>query len=135
MTSPKSWSRLVHLLDLHRDATFIDTCLPSGSRHRNQHFQHINNAVHYALYCHGYCVINFIDDFACYDCLHNVLECLGLTISEKKLVPPKAVCLGILIDTVNGTVSMPDEKLRQINHTRLNGKGRTIVPSVSFSPY
>ena len=54
-----------------------------------------------------------------YDCLHNILERLGLTISEKRLVPPttKAVCLGILIDTVNGMVSTPDEKLCQVKHT------------------
>ena len=75
---------------------------------------------------HGYCVTNYIEDFVgystpdvvrhSYDCLCNILGRLGLTISEKKLVPPstKAVCLGILIDTTNGTVSIPDEKLRQI---------------------
>ena len=42
---------------------------------------------------------------------------LGLTISDKKLVPPstQVVCLGVLIDTEKGTVSIPPEKLRQIN--------------------
>ena len=41
---------------------------------------------------------------------------LGLTISDKKLVLPstQVVCLGILINTENGTVSIPQDKLRQI---------------------
>ena len=117
------------LLGLHWDAAFIDTCLPFGSRHGSQNFQRISDAVHYVLRCHGYCVTNYIDDFVgygtpdvvrhSYDCLRNVLERLGLTISEKKLVPPstKAVCLGILIDTIKGTVSIPDEKFCQIIQT------------------
>ena len=44
---------------------------------------------------------------------------LGLTISEKKLVPPstKVVCLGVLINTEEGTVSIPPDKLRHINDT------------------
>ena len=115
-----------YLLGLRWNATFIDTCLPFGSRHRSQNFQRVSDAVCYALRCQGHCVTNYIDDFVgygtpdiarrSYDCLHNVLDRLGLTISEKKLVPPttQAVCLGILIDTVSGTVSIPDEKLYQI---------------------
>ena len=42
---------------------------------------------------------------------------LGLSVSEKKLVmlSTKAVCLGILIDSQNGTISIPPEKLEQVN--------------------
>ena len=41
---------------------------------------------------------------------------LGLTISDKKLVAPstQVTCLGILIDTVKGTLSIPPEKLRDV---------------------
>ena len=41
---------------------------------------------------------------------------LGITVSKKKLVAPttQAVCLGILIDTVEGTVAIPPEKLTDI---------------------
>ena len=44
---------------------------------------------------------------------------LGLTISEKKLVSPstKVVCLGVLIDTENATISIPEDKLAQIQVT------------------
>ena len=117
------------LLGLHWDAAFFDTCLPFGSRHGSQTFQRVSDTVHYALRCHGYRVINYIDGFVgysmpdiarrSYDCIRNIIERLGLTISEKKLVAPatSAVCLGVLIDTVKGTVAIPGEKLRQIKNS------------------
>ena len=117
------------LLGLHYDAALFDTCLPFGRRHGSQNFQCISNAVRYVLRCHGYCKINYIDDFVdygtpdiarrSYDCLRNVIERLGLTISEKKLVPPttSAVCLGVLIDIVTGTIAIPDEKMCQIRQS------------------
>ena len=117
------------LLGLCWDATYVDTCLPFGSRHGSQNFQRISDAVRYALRCQGHCVTNYIDDFVgygtpavarrSYDCLRNVLERLGLTISKSKLVPPttQAICLGILIDTVAGTIAIPDQKLRQIKES------------------
>ena len=41
---------------------------------------------------------------------------LGLTVSEKKLVHPgtQVMCLGVLIDTTEGTISIPPEKLRDV---------------------
>ena len=44
-----------------------------------------------------------------------------------KLVSPstRAVCLGVLIDTEEGTVSIPDDKLRQINDTVKEWQGRS----------
>ena len=108
---------------------FTDTCLPFGTRHGSKNIQSVSDAVSYVLHYHSYCVTNYIDNFVgygkpdvtqcTYDCLCNILEHLGLTVSEKKLVPAttKAVCFGILIDTINGTVSIPDEKLHQINQT------------------
>ena len=105
------------LLGLRWDTAFYDTCLPFGSRHGSQSFQRVSDAVRYTLRCHSYRVTNYIDDFVgygtqdvtrgLYDCLRNVMERLGLTISEKKLDPPTtlAVCLGVLIDTVTGTVA------------------------------
>ena len=71
-------------------------------------------------------MINYIDDFLGYsmlrnthvafDVLRDVLTQLGLTISTKKLVhlSTQAVCLGVLIDMVTGTVFIPDEKLKSI---------------------
>ena len=124
------------LLGLRWDAAFFDTCLPFGSRHGSQNFQRVSDAVRYALHCHGYRVTNYIDDFVgygtpdvarrSYDCLRNVIERLGLTISEKKLVAPttSAVCLGVLIDTVKGTVAIPDEKMRQIKKSVIDWQNK-----------
>ena len=61
-----------------------------------------------------------------YDCLRNIIEHLGLTISEKKLVVPttSAMCLGVLIDTVKGTVAIPDEKMHQIKQSVIEWQNR-----------
>ena len=74
---------------------------------------------------HGYPLLfNYIDDLiysglpskmdACFTFLKN-LE-LGLEISAKKLVPPSTSvnCLGILTDSIQKTVSIPQEKLAEI---------------------
>ena len=77
----------------------------------------------------GFCVIDYIDDYvgvgvpdvasASFASLFKLMNDLGLTISDSKLVPPstQVVCLGVLINTENGTVSIPPDKLSQINDT------------------
>ena len=56
---------------------------------------------------------------AWYVALLELMGRLGLMISEKKLVVPstQVVCLGVLIDTEKGTISIPPEKMKQINLT------------------
>ena len=53
---------------------------------------------------------------------------LGLTVSTSKLVPPttRAVCLGILIDTIQGTVAIPPEKLEVIRAMVKEWRGKKI---------
>ena len=76
---------------------------------------------------HGYPLLfNYIDDLiytglpskmdACFNFLKDLLTDLGLEISPKKLVPPatSVTCLGILIDSIQKTVSIPQEKLAEI---------------------
>ena len=74
----------------------------------------------------GFCVIDYIDDyvkigiqsvvFDSFNYLTSLMNDLGLTISEKKLVASstKVICLGVLIDTKKGSISIPEEKLLQI---------------------
>ena len=69
-------------------------------------------------------MLDYIDDYvgvgvpsvahASYVALLDLMSHLGLTVSQKKLVAPamQVTCLGILIDTVKGTVSIPQEKLQ-----------------------
>ena len=75
----------------------------------------------------GHKIVGYIDDYdgfgvpskarASFDFLYELLGRLGLTISSKKLVPPstKVTCLGIEIDTLAGSVSIPEEKLQKIS--------------------
>ena len=74
----------------------------------------------------GFQMIDFIDDYvgvgvpsvawASYEALLALMAELGLTVSEKKLVPPATcvMCLGVMIDTVRGTIATPPEKLATI---------------------
>ena len=85
---------------------------------------------------HGHKVIDYVDDYigfgvpsdarASFDLLYDLLQKLGLTVSQKKLVPPttSVVCLGVEINTLTGTVSIPAEKLRQISDTVKDWKHR-----------
>ena len=78
---------------------------------------------------HGHnALLNYIDDLIyiglpskiheSYTFLLSLLQDLGLQVSQKKLIPPstEVVCLGILIDTVNKTISIPPEKLQEIKN-------------------
>ena len=70
--------------------------------------------------------INYIDDLIytglpsnvhnSFQFLLSLLQELSLEISQKKLVSPSTsvVCLGIHIDTINRTLSIPDQKLAEI---------------------
>ena len=110
-----------------RDVTYVDTCLPFGARHGTQIFQRVSDAVRFGMRRRGYDVINYVDDFiglgvpsvarASFDALRVLLRQLGLDVSQKKLIAPstKAVCLGVEIDTVNRTISIPQEKLTKIH--------------------
>ena len=114
------------LLGLNWEGTYIDTRIPFGSRHGSQFMQRTSDAVRHIMRQRDVNVINYIDDFLgygtpdvarrSYDALLDVMAQLGITISSKKLVAPttQAICLGILIDTVQGTVAIPSEKLQDI---------------------
>ena len=91
----------------------------------------------YVMHQKGFCVIDYIDEYvgmgvpdithASFNVLFQLMGDLGLTISDKKLVAPstQVVCLGILINTENGTVSIPPDKLCQICDTVGQWLGKT----------
>ena len=115
------------LLGLEWQGAYVDTCVPFRTHHGSQIFQRLSDAVRYMMRQKGYAMIDYIDDYVgigvpsiawkSYDALTDLMHQLGLTISEKKLVPPvtQVTCLGVLIDTVKGTIAIPPEKLEQIN--------------------
>ena len=114
------------LLGLEWQGVYVDTCVPFGTRHGSQIFQHLSDAVRYMMRQKGFLMVDYIDDYvgmgvpsvawASYSALTDLMGELGLTISDKKLVAPstQVTCLGVLIDTVKGTLSIPPEKLRDV---------------------
>ena len=109
-----------------KEKFYLDLMLPFGF-HLSFFFSKLSNTIRYimAKYGHPY-LSKYIDDLiycglpskidSAYQFLLNLLQELGLDISDKKLHPPdtKFVCLGILFDTVNRTISMLPEKLQDI---------------------
>ena len=81
-------------------------------------------------------MLDYIDDYigvgvpsvthASYVMLLDLMSQLGLTVSQKKLVAP-VTRLGILIDMVKSTVSIPPEKLEQINVTVRQWLSKSII--------
>ena len=114
------------LLWLEWHGHYIDTCILFGTRHGSQIFQRLSDGVRFAMRQKGFTVIDYIDDYvgvgvpsvadASYAALIDLMNEFGLTISQKKFVPPsmQATCLGVLIDTVKGTISIPPEKLQDV---------------------
>ena len=86
------------LLGLHWHDAYVDTCLPFGTQHGSQIFQHLSDAVRHIMSQRGFCVIDYIDDYvgmgvpdvarASFVSLFKLMNDLGLTISDRKLVPP-----------------------------------------------
>ena len=67
----------------------------------------------------GFCVIDYSKDCISIGILTITHASMPnrLTVSDKKMVSPgtKVVCLGVLNDTKNVTVSIPPDKLHQMN--------------------
>ena len=117
------------LLGLHWGDYFLDFSLPFGFKHGSSIFQRLSDAIRFMMTQENHVIWNYIDDFLCvstpskihgsYARLQELLAELGLTVSAKKLVPPstQVVCLGILVDTVQQSISIPPEKLENIKFT------------------
>ena len=111
----------------HLDQYFIDRSVPFGYRNGSQIFQRCSDAIRFTMQQHGFPhLFNYIDDLiytglpsnihASFRFLLKLLQDLGLDISRKKLVAPDTTvtCLGIQIDTVTRTLSIPHKKLQEI---------------------
>ena len=116
------------LLGLKHGEYFIDGTLPFGFHRGSVFFQCYTDAVRYIMKdkFHFPNLYNYIDDLIytglpgdinhSFDTLKALLQELGLEISVAKLIQPttKAVCLGIEIDTITRTLSIPKDKLNEI---------------------
>ena len=127
---------------------FLDRSVPFGSRHGSQISQRCTNAIHFIMAQHGFPTLwNYIDDLIytglpseihkSFAFLQKLLQELGLQISDKKLVPASTavVCLGILIDTVHRTISIPQSKLQDIVQLCRNWAKKTYASKKTYNHF
>ena len=106
-----------------KDKYFIDRSVPFGYKNGSQIFQRCGDAIQFTMQQNGFPhLFNYIDELIhtglpsnihnSFKFLLKLLQDLGLEISHKKLVAPhtSVTCLGIEIDTVARTLSIPHKK-------------------------
>ena len=122
-----------------QDQYFLDLSVPFGYRHGSKIFQRCTDSICHIMSKNGFPgLYNYIDDLiftglpskihSAYQFLQGLLQELGLDISQKKLVPPSTsvTCLGILIDTIHRTISIPPTKLQEITNMCKNWVTKTF---------
>lgn len=105
----------------------IDSRLPFGASMSPGVFQRLTSSVQRMMRRRGYEVLVYLDDFLilgataekCYsafNALVSLLDSLGFTINWGKVIYPcqKLVFLGVVIDSVNRTLALPDNKLQNL---------------------
>ena len=108
------------------NAFFFDVVLPVGLRPAALACQRVTSAVVFVCETRGYDLLNYLDDFmgiepACtaqeaFQYLRFLLRDLGLVESTNKACPPgtRRTCLGVEFDTVQMTISVTADRLREL---------------------
>ena len=106
---------------------YFDTVLCMGQRNAAFACSRTTKAVMYMHEAGGHMGTSYLDDLIgvspaeegiqAYDTLGVLLSELGLVENLKKACPPstKQLVLGVMIDTVNGTVSVPSDRMEEIS--------------------
>lgn len=111
----------------HRDKIYIDKCPPFGCRSSSAACQRVANAIVYVLAQENHHCLAYLDDFAgCHSnqqhasngfkAFTTLADHLGLQLSHSKCLPPSTCVewLGYKIDTNAMTISIPEDKLREV---------------------
>ena len=107
---------------------FVDTKLPFGGRRLPEIFNRLTQAVRRIMARKGFnSMVVYLDDFliigetkeareAAFDALLSLLQNLGFRINWKKVVytTQRLVLLGVLLDTVQCSMSLPEDKLEAL---------------------
>ena len=138
----------IDLLGVKHKHFFLDVTLPFRFRHGSTFFTCCSDAIRHIMRQHGFPGLwTYIDDLIytglpskihqSYTFLLHLLQQLGLDISMEKLVSPttSAICLGILVNTVTRTISIPKINFSTLNSCVLLGKIRELVPKISCNLY
>ena len=106
--------------------TFLyDTKLSYGDRHTSGIFHWLTQAVKHMMKCKNFeAIVAYLDDFLVigptleecievFNCLLSLLQQLGFDISRHKVVYPtqQLVFLGVLLDSISQSMSLPEDKL------------------------
>ena len=109
-----------------RGELFFDVVPPFGMRSSAMMCQRLTNAINYIMQNLNYHTINYLDDFGgadepqkadkAFETLGRLLENLKIDESNEKACKPNTsmVFLGTLFDTVDMTISVPEEKINEI---------------------
>lgn len=117
----------VHVLCYEIEGHFyVDRVEAMGLRSACQACQRVTDGVVFIFEEMGYCLVNYIDDLAAaevphraqeaFEALGGLLADLGLKESVNKACPPSTTMmfLGICLDTLEGTLTIPQDKLQEI---------------------
>ena len=108
------------------DCFYFDSVLAMGQRNAAMACARTTDAVMHMHHQDGYKGTNYLDDligvslpdegWEAYDSLGQLLSQLGLLENFDKACPPATsqLVLGVLINTVDGTVSVPDDRMAEI---------------------
>ena len=108
------------------DQLFFDVRLPMGLRSAAMACQRVTNSICFMLSQAGCFALSYLDDFMGISTPHDadrqfelsgsLLQALGLQESSQKVCPPSTqmICLGVLFDTVNLTMSVTPARLREL---------------------
>ena len=129
---------------LHQDL-FLDGSLPFGFHLGSGFFERCSDAIQFIMKKHNHnALLNYIDDLIyvglpskihdSYNFLLSLLQDLGLEVGDSKLVPPSTcvTCLGIQVDTIHKTLSIPQEKLQEIKNLCKSWTHKTVVTKQQF---
>ena len=123
---------------------YFDTVLAMGQRNAAMACSRTTNAVMHMHRQAGHVGTSYLDDLigvakpemgdVAYDSLGILLEELGLSENYTKACPPCTVqiVLGVEIDTVKGTISVPDDRLAEILELLGEWKGKVYFKKVEL---
>ena len=109
------------------DKYFFDTVLCMGQRNAAMACSRTTRAVMYMHHQKGHLGTSYLDDLIgvsspetgmdAYESLGTLLLDLGLVENLKKACPPSTsqIVLGVLVDTINGIIAVPDDKMEEIH--------------------
>ena len=141
-------SKDIDLLGISHNNLYLDQSLPFGFWHGSVFFQRCSDAICHIIHQHGFPGLwNYIDDLIytdlpskihhSYQFLLSLLQELGLDISIEKLVTPamSVVCLGINIDTISRTISIPDQNCKKSRLSARLGLKKFTALKISSNPF